>query len=238
MESIFRIMTEDKLPTVLSPHVFSSHGCVPGVYVMWISGRTKIGRTQNIYSRYLSYINGRSDHAERVFLIGFMAALPGEDLSGLEQKLLDTCLELGLERVSGREWFSGTDAGDCLHALSILSGVRQPLNDEDFVLPPTEDLPIVRQAEILFPMYVSTVKRNISYLVMAVEYSTGKTVTEITTIPFRPSWLVLACYVQDPGAKVTPQDMLEPLKGNSKWGKLCAFFNLNAEESDLFFYTE
>ena len=64
-------------------------GFPPGVYVMWVRGYTKVGRSTDAYTRYLFYLGitrPLTESAEDVFMIGFLAALPGESLNELEKQ--------------------------------------------------------------------------------------------------------------------------------------------------------
>ena len=220
-----------------------SSGCPPGVYVMYVHGLAKVGRSNDVYIRYMFYLSGMeppSTSAKQVFLVGFLAALPGEDLKTMEAQLIQLCLEMD-SRVEGREWFQ--DPGNCLDALSALSRQRVESNtevmkrDSALLVAPTFVNDETHYATFLFPAYVSATCRRITYLVMAFDHETSTIVVQKTTIPYSPTWTILACYVQDPGAEVTLQQLQETLVPHTRCEKIASFLTLNAEESDIFYYT-
>lgn len=220
---------------------FMPSGCPPGVYLIYVNGVAKVGRSTDAYLRYLSYLSILKG-PNKVFLVGFLAALPGESLNKLEADLIKICLETD-ERVGGREWFKTPEY--CLEALCELSRHRiqhtpgiVERDDEPLVArTTTHKTPVEEQVAFLYPAYVSATCRRITYLVMALDHETGSIVVDKVTVPYRETWTILACYVQDPGAVVSMGCLRETLNPALRCEKIAAFFELNSVESDLFFYT-
>jgi hypothetical protein len=178
-----------------------------------------------------------------MFLIGFLAALPGEILSVLERQLIDKCIEWGAERTHGREWFENEVW--CLQALGDLSRSRisHEMKESDSIRVvshrnETAPTTLEQQATYFYPMYVSTMSRRIKYLVMAVDKKSDEIVVEKTTLPFRSTWTVLACYTEDYGTTVDQDYLKTALEPTFRCEKVARFLELNCEESDLFFYTD
>jgi hypothetical protein len=222
---------------------FCNSGCPPGVYVFWVHGRVKVGRSSDAYTRFFFLLDTDqpfSRSARDVFLIGFMAALPGESLSALEAHLLKLCREFDGPPTLGREWFAGTSS--CLNALTHLARQRitPNLDDNEPVVATRAGLPRatpVQRVKYFYPMFVSTRRRNLEYLVLACDNATNKLVVAKTCNPFRGNWTLLACYAQDPGCGVDMVELRETLKPPTRAEKVAAFFELNGWHSDLFFYT-
>lgn len=221
---------------------FCNSGCPPGVYLMWVNGAVKVGRSSDVYNRYFWYLDHNiptSYAAKHVFLLGFMSALPGEDLKALEKSYIKACKDHGAEVSNGREWFCSQYAVLCLEAMGHLASERhEGMNQVATpLLPQTTNPTIEQQALHFFPMYVATRFRAIVYLVLAM--TSKGIVFERTVVPFRSTWTVLACYVEDATAMVCPTHMETELKKEeSICGKISAFFKANVEETCIFMHTD
>jgi hypothetical protein len=94
------------------------------------------------------------------------------------------------------------------------------------------------EATCLYPSYVSAAHRRITYLVLALEHETQQIVVRKMRVSACATWTILACYVEDPTAAESMEGLAQTLMPASRCGKVAAFLELNASESDLFLYTD